>query len=101
MENYICIEGKKIELTKEQLKELGIIAKPKATIKGDIAKIGDYEFIVLEQSEGFVKLLLKDTLCDMKFSDNNNDYRGSLIDKYLLDFAEKIEEIVGKENCII
>ena len=78
MENYICINGKKLELTEDQLKQLGVLTKPKAIIEGDIAKIGDkellYEFIVLERNDEEVKLLLKDTFCRCEFGESNNNF---------------------------
>ena len=66
MKNYICINGKKSELTQEQLKQLGIL-KDKISMSDDgkIVSIGDYEFIVLkhDKTQGTVELLLKDFLC--------------------------------------
>ena len=99
MENYICIEGKKIELTEEQLKQLGVISKPKASIEDDIVKIGEYEFIVLEKGDGVLKLLLKEMLCASKFGENNN-FKGSEVEKVLAEFACKIANIVGEENLV-
>ena len=100
MENYIYIDGKKIELTEEQVKELREIAKAQATIEGDIAKIGDYEFIVLEQDEDVVKLLLKNTWRNSKFGEENNNYKESTIAELLVDFAYEIANIVGAENLV-
>ena len=43
MENYLCIGGRITELTKEQLKQLGICTKPTIYLEenGEIAHIGD------------------------------------------------------------
>ncbi len=100
--NYICINGKKTELTKEQLKQLGI-AKEMVYLSDDgkIAHIGDYEFIVLKTEEkiGATHLLLKNSLGDVRFGDTN-DFRKSDIKKRLEKFADEIADIVGTENLI-
>ena len=102
MENYLCINGKKTELTKEQLEKLGICTKPTIYLSddGEIAHIGDYEFIVLNYHKDYTELLLKNGLGDSKFGEDNNDYRESLIKPFLEKFAKIIEDIIGKENLI-
>ena len=35
LKNYLCVNGKKTELTKEQLRQLGIAKEPIATISPD------------------------------------------------------------------
>lgn len=101
--NYICINGKKTELTKEQLKQLGIIAEScYLSEDGKIAHIGEYEFIVIKNNEklGTTELLLKDKLGeDMKFG-SNNDFRTSGVKKVLDKFADEISGIVGEENLV-
>lgn len=101
--NYICINGKKTELTKEQLKQLGIIPETcYLSDDGKIAHIGEYEFIVIKSDEklGTTELLLKDKLGeDMAFG-SNNDYRTSEIKKVLEKFADEISGIVGEENLV-
>lgn len=103
MKNYLCINGKKTELTKEQMKQLGLVEEPIATMStdGKTAKIGDYEFIVLKKDKtlGTVELLLKKSLKTMLFGDNN-DYKASKVRKVVEDFGEKIEKIVGEENLL-
>ena len=102
MKNYICINGKKSELTQEQLKQLGIV-KDKISMSDDgkIVTIGDYEFIVLkhDKTQGTVELLLKDFLCSEKFGDTN-DYRTSHIREVVEEFGDKIADIVGEENLV-
>ena len=102
MKNYLCINGKKSELTKEQLKQLGIVVEPIASLSkdGTIAKIGDYEFIVLKNDGNQVQLLLKDTLCDKSFDSDCNNFAQSDIREYLDKFADKLSEIVGEENIV-
>ena len=79
MKNYLCINGKKTELTKEQMRQLGILKEPIAVLSedGETAKIGEYEFIVLEKDADRVALLLKDTLCDRKFDSKCNNFAES------------------------
>ena len=102
MKNYLCINGKKSELTKEQLKQLGIVVEPIASLSkdGTIAKVGDYEFIVLKNDGNQVHLLLKDTLCNKPFDSDCNNFAESEIRDYLDDFADKLAELVGKENIV-
>lgn len=101
--NYICINGKKTELTKEQLKQLGIIPETcYLSEDGKIAHIGEYEFIVIKTDEklGTTELLLKDKLGDDMEFGKNNDFRESDIKKVLDKFADEISGIVGEENLV-
>ena len=102
MKNYLCINGKKTELTEEQMRQLGILKEPIAVLTdgGKIAKIGDYEFIVLEQDAGRVALLLKNTLCDRKFDSKCNNFAESDIREYLDEFADNLAELVGEDNIV-
>ena len=101
--NYICINGKKTELTKGQLKQLGIIAETcYLSDGGKIAHIGKYEFIVIktDESAGTTSLLMKESLGeDMEFG-SNNDFRTSGIKKVLDEFADEISEIIGEDNLV-
>lgn len=101
--SYLVINGKKTELTKEQLKQLGIISETAYLSEdGKIAHIGEYEFIVIKTNEklGTTFLLLKDKLGeDMEFG-SNNDFRTSKIKKVLDKFAEEISKIIGEENLV-
>lgn len=92
MENYICINGKKTELTKEQLKQLGLdLPVIELSENGEIAKIGDYEFIVLKSpNKDETRLLLKNSLCDSAFGEDNNDYRKSKVKAIVDNFAKEI-----------
>lgn len=101
MKNYLCINGKKTELTEEQMKQLGLKPTPIATISkdGKIVKIGDYEFIVLNRNADKTELLLKDFLYTGKFGDSC-DYRESEVRKKVENFGKEIEIIIGSENLI-
>ena len=102
MKNYLCINGKKTELTKEQMRQLGILKEPIAVLSedGETAKIGEYEFIVLEKDAYRVALLLKDTLCDRKFDSKCNNFAESDIREYLDEFADKLADLVGEDNIV-
>lgn len=102
MKNYLCINGKKTELTKEQIKQLGIVVEQEISISKDkkTAKIGEYEFIVLEYvKNGECKLLLKKSLGNSVFGDTN-DYKTSNVRKIVENFGKEIEYIVGQENLV-
>ena len=102
LKNYLCINGKKTELTEKQLKQLGISIEPIATLtnNGAIAKIGEYEFIVLKNDGNEVQLLLKDTIEDIAFDNDCNNFAKSDIRDYLDDFADKLAELVGEDNIV-
>ena len=101
MKNYLCINGKKSELTKEQLKQLGIITSI-ATLSDDgkIVTIGDYEFIVLKNNGDTVELLLKNALYNKPFDNNCNNFAKSDIRKCLDIFAKELADIVGEDNIV-
>ena len=101
MKNYICLNGKKAELTAEQLAALGI---NKTMLKdvpvGETFKIEDCEFVVLEHSKETTAVILKSLLCkDERFGDNNN-YSDSHVDILCRAFGETLERKVGKENLV-
>ena len=100
--NYLCINGKKIELTKEQLEQLGVLKEPIATLSADgkIAKIGEYEFIVLKKDKDTVELLLKNSLCERNFDDDTKNFSESDIREYLDDFADILSNIIGEDNIV-
>ena len=102
LKNYLCINGKKTELTEKQLKQLGITVENIATLTdgGKIAKIGEYEFVVLKNNGDTVELLLKDTLCNKPFDSDCNNFADSDIRDYLDDFADKLAELVGEDNIV-
>ena len=71
-----------------------------STLKpGDVFKVNDVEYIVLEQSGDTTAVLRKELLeDDMKFGSNNN-WKESDIRKYLNnEYLKEIEEVFGKEN---
>lgn len=105
MKNYACINGNKIELTDEQVAEITKIATS-ASVKlsdkavGDTFKIGNHEFIVLEQSKETTAAILKEILGASKFSDTSCDFKTSVIKTVLEAFEEKIAGVIGADNLI-
>lgn len=105
MKNYICFNGKKMELTTEQVakmkKSLGIAEVKLSDIPtGETFKIGEHEFIVLEQSGDTTAIILKNLLHDNKVFGKNNNYMNSYVDDICNDFGYKIADAIGKENLI-
>ena len=105
MENYLVLNGQKIQITEDQVREmaksLGVKQIKLADIKvGDTFKVGDYEFIVLEQSGNTTAVILKDLLYDNKQFGKNNNYAKSYVDDICNDFATKVAKIIGKKNLV-
>ncbi|MBE6547945.1 MAG: hypothetical protein E7667_03580 [Ruminococcaceae bacterium] len=104
MKNYLCLNGKKIELTPEQVKSLiGEMKEGGYDVSldesGEVARIGKYEFIVLRRTKDDVQLLLKGSLGDMRFGENN-DFRASDIKHRLDEFADELASIIGAESIV-
>lgn len=105
-ENYLCLNGQKIELTKEQIAKIrdSVVKKTRLSEKevGEIVTIGEYEYIVLEQNKfiGTTSLLMKELLeDDVNFGDTA-DFKTSNVKKLLDKFALELEKEVGKDNVI-
>lgn len=105
MKNYIKINGQKIELTDEQVKEMqesfGLESVRLGDKKvGETFKIGKHEFIVLEHSKETTSVILKDLLhISEKFGTNNN-YKGSHVEGLCNAFEVEIAVLIGKDNLI-
>lgn len=105
MTNYICINGKKIELTAEQIAQLtggecASTVKLSDIPEGETFKLGEYEFIVLEHNNGTAKVLLKDLLCNSPFGEEDCDFKKSKVKEILKEFGEKLSALIGAENII-
>ena len=102
--NYLCLNGNKIELTAEQVAKIkeSIACKTKLASKaiGDIVTIGDIEFIVLEHSKETTALLMKDSLAEGEMFGDNTDFKTSNVKKILDKFADDLAKTVGEENII-
>ena len=107
MKNYLCFNGRKIELTAEQCAQ--ILAEtfapasdrklseyaPKETVK-----VGPYEMVVLDQTGDTTVLICKEPLPGDKAFGETNNYNGSYADEFCNQFAEEIAVIVGEENLV-
>lgn len=108
MENYLTLNGKRIDLTDEQVREIeSSLTSGRIRLSeipaGDPFKIGEHEFIVLEHRGEETAVLSKDALPeDMQFGEDNNNFadENCIVRKELMKFADKIEAIVGKGNLI-
>lgn len=105
--NYICLNGKKIEIGEDKLSEIKKALGVKGCFyidkneKGEqIAHVGKYEFLVLERSGDTIALLLKSHHKGNVQFGPNNDFRGSNVQKICREFAEEIAAIVGEENIV-
>lgn len=105
MQNYLMLNGKQIDLTEEQIKDIkqsfGIGNVELSSVKvAEPFKIGDYEFFVLEQLGDKTVVLFKGLLHDEEQFGSNNNYDGSNADKLCIEFGKEIEKIVGADNLI-
>ena len=106
MSNYLVINNQRIELTEDQVRQI-IAAQSQAgpTIKladiavGETCKIGEHEFIVLEQLGDTTAIIRKNLLPDQQFG-NSNNFDGSDVGRTCYDFAAEIAAIIGAENIV-
>ncbi|MGN0489423.1 MAG: hypothetical protein ACI4HO_09200 [Ruminococcus sp.] len=103
--NYINLNGKKINLTDEQVKEIqqsfGINSIKLADVQvGETFKISKYEFVVLYKSSVTAAVILKDLLFENEKFGSTNNYENSNVDKLCGDFADEIANIIGNENFV-
>ena len=69
-------------------------------INDEIFKIGDYEFIKFIGNDGNIIGVLKNSLCDMCFGDNNDFSKSDILRKLNTEFLPEIEKIAGAENIL-
>lgn len=106
MTNYISINNQKIALTEEQVKQISE-AYNKGGIRladvpaGETVRIGEHEFIVLEQSSDTTALIRKELLFTSEKFGKNNNYDGSRVDEHCNKFADEIAAIVGEQNIVL
>ena len=103
-ENYIVLNGNRIELTEEQIAKIKEgFCVPKKTLAevaaGDVCKLGHLELIVLEQTGELTAVLLKDFWKTAKFDNDKNSYFHSSIRKDLnTNFYKELADVVGEDN---
>lgn len=106
MKNYINLDGQQTELTDEQVEQLkGILGMNKISLAeipaGETFKIGQHEFVVLEQSGDTTAVILREPLGEKTAFGKNNNYDGSAVDKTCDRFGVQIAKIVGQENLVV
>lgn len=99
MENYIMLQNRRINLTAEQVAEIkqsfGLNQTKLADIApGEVFKLGEYEFVVLEHSKDTTSAILKNLLANAIVFGNTNDFDGSEIDNVCERFEKKLKKIV-------
>ena len=107
MDNYISSHGQRIDLTDEQVEKIRqslIVPHVKLAdnAPGDVVKVGDHEFIVLEHRAEGTALILKHLLCEgEEFGDESNNFAGSNVEDICNEFAEELAGIVGADNVLL
>ena len=106
MNDYICINNQKIELTGEQVaklrESLGISNTRLSEVAvGETFKIGEHEFVVLEHSGDTTAVIYKGLLYESVEFGSNNNYDGSNIDAILKEFTSKLIDLVGDANIAV
>lgn len=105
-ENYISLNGRKIELTASQVEEIqksfGIGNMKLSSIpEGSTFKIGNCSLIVLEhKDDGSSVVISKDLIHESENFGDNNNYNGSNLDQVCNFFAETIGAVVGRDNLV-
>lgn len=69
-------------------------------INEELFRIGKYEFIKFPDGRGNVIGVLKDSLGDMRFGDNNDFSKSDILKKINQKFLPEIESVVGAENVL-
>ena len=69
-------------------------------INEELFRIGKYEFIKFTDDNGNIVGVLKDSLVDMRFGNNNDFSKSDILKKLNDEFLPEIESIVGAENVL-
>jgi len=100
MNNYICINGKKAELTAEQMRKLGIFFDVEAgdLERGETFMVDGMRFMVLERREDGIFVVADELVERRAFDDDNyNDWKESSLREYLNeDFLARLECALGE-----
>lgn len=104
MENYIVINGEKTYLSETQVESIkGCISIPNLKLAdipaGETFKLGNHEFIVLEQTGDTTAILRKELLPNQRFGSDNN-FKSSDVGKMCNKFATELTNIIGEGNIV-
>ncbi len=106
--NYLTLNGKRIDLTDEQVREIEKSfdfnrIKLSEVAVGDTFKIGEYEFIVLEHSGDTTAIILKDLFPEKSTFGKNNNFADDecVVREKLIKFAGEIGSIVCEDNLVV
>ena len=69
-------------------------------INDELFRIGKYEFIKFTDESGNIIGVLKDSLGDMRFGDNNDFSKSDILKKLNEEFLPEIESVIGVENVL-
>ena len=69
-------------------------------INEGLFRIGEYEFIKFTDENGNIIGVLKDSIGDMRFGDNNDFSKSDILKNLNEEFLPKIESVVGAENVL-
>ncbi len=107
MKDHLFIDGRKIELTDEQSKQImesfGFRHKKLADFEvGEVFKIFGRDFIVLEHIEGVGTAIISREILDEKitFAENGNNYDGSHADEACNECADSLTAVFGADNIV-
>ena len=105
MNNYIMVNGQRIELTQEQVERIiaaSAVAERELSsfTEGDVVKIGQHEMVVLEHAGAATVLIRKDLIADDEEFGENNNYNGSNVDAICNRFGDDLISTVGEENVL-
>ena len=107
MESYIFVNGKKIALTDDQIKTIAEAYNEESARVlladipvGELFKIADQEFIVLEHMKEGTAVISKGKIGPNVQFGENNDYKGSNVDAICNSFSEPIEQEAGEDAIV-
>ena len=105
MKNYLSLNGKEIALTDAQVEDIkksfGLGSKELGKVDvGKTAKLGEFEFVVLEHSAETTAVILKGLYKEGEEFGENNNFDGSYADRHCKEFEKELAKIIGSENII-
>ncbi len=107
MENYLTLNGKRIDLTDEHVREIESSfdfnqVRLSEVAEGDPFKIGEHEFVVLEHCAELTRIILKGLLPEKSTFGKNNNFADDecVVREKLEAFADEIGAIAGGDNLV-